>query len=463
MTPEEVASWLRVSPRTLSNWRSLGKGPPATRLGGRVAYRRGSVVAWASEQESEGPGQDLDPEAMRVKARHRKDRPGQIQVDVMFPHPTIAGSIYRKRLQAPAGLDLVGAEAWAAKQAPAIWQALVMEGKEPSAHEEAQEREAPTRKMIKMKSVPTLGELWIRWESEMPTSKEAQRQTQAKRWRKIKTLAQDIPCDAWTKTQSKQLLALFSGLGSGYMNHCCSLLRNLFRLAIEDDHLEDVPRLPRRKVSAKTPIIAHGQDDLANLLKAARDLAAEDGEPLELMILMGIDGGMRPGEVAGARWRDVDWALGQIIVQNQRPISGASDCAVKTGEAGRVSMTSRLRAALEEHRRSGGMSSPYLVTSKSGAPLYTTLVSERVFKVHAQAGLEPRRAHFMRHCSASRIFAEGDGNLGAAQAHLRHRLASTTQAYLHEVRGTAPGRAAAAILDRADATSVSPSDTMGQI
>jgi hypothetical protein len=38
LTPTEVASRLRVSTKTLANWRSQHKGPPHTKIGGRILY-----------------------------------------------------------------------------------------------------------------------------------------------------------------------------------------------------------------------------------------------------------------------------------------------------------------------------------------------------------------------------------------------------------------------------------------
>lgn len=38
LRPNEVAEILRVSPKTLANWRSLGKGPDWHRHGGLVVY-----------------------------------------------------------------------------------------------------------------------------------------------------------------------------------------------------------------------------------------------------------------------------------------------------------------------------------------------------------------------------------------------------------------------------------------
>ena len=48
---------LRISPKTLSNWRSKHKGPPALRYGGIVRYSEARVLAWCEEftQENSDP------------------------------------------------------------------------------------------------------------------------------------------------------------------------------------------------------------------------------------------------------------------------------------------------------------------------------------------------------------------------------------------------------------------------
>ncbi len=46
MTTEELAAHLRVEPKTLANWRYLGRGPIYVKDGGLVRYRREDVEAW---------------------------------------------------------------------------------------------------------------------------------------------------------------------------------------------------------------------------------------------------------------------------------------------------------------------------------------------------------------------------------------------------------------------------------
>lgn len=47
LTPEDLAARYRgMSPKTLANWRSQGKGPPWIKTEGRVYYALSDVVAW---------------------------------------------------------------------------------------------------------------------------------------------------------------------------------------------------------------------------------------------------------------------------------------------------------------------------------------------------------------------------------------------------------------------------------
>jgi hypothetical protein len=48
---EELANELNKTPRTLDRWDALGIGPPRTRIGRKVLYRRTSVQKWLAAQE----------------------------------------------------------------------------------------------------------------------------------------------------------------------------------------------------------------------------------------------------------------------------------------------------------------------------------------------------------------------------------------------------------------------------
>jgi hypothetical protein len=51
LTQEEAAAALKVCDRTLDRWRRLDEGPPVTKLGRRILYRRSSLHAWLRARE----------------------------------------------------------------------------------------------------------------------------------------------------------------------------------------------------------------------------------------------------------------------------------------------------------------------------------------------------------------------------------------------------------------------------
>jgi len=51
LTKAELATELRRNPRTIDRWDVLGTGPPRTRVGRKVLYRRASVMRWLAAQE----------------------------------------------------------------------------------------------------------------------------------------------------------------------------------------------------------------------------------------------------------------------------------------------------------------------------------------------------------------------------------------------------------------------------
>lgn len=50
MTQEQLAARWQMSPRTLEQWRWLGKGPRFLKIGARVLYREEDVDAWEACQ-----------------------------------------------------------------------------------------------------------------------------------------------------------------------------------------------------------------------------------------------------------------------------------------------------------------------------------------------------------------------------------------------------------------------------
>lgn len=51
LTRDELTGELRVTPRTIMRWQNQPDGLPYTELGGRILYRRQTVLAWIESHE----------------------------------------------------------------------------------------------------------------------------------------------------------------------------------------------------------------------------------------------------------------------------------------------------------------------------------------------------------------------------------------------------------------------------
>jgi len=63
LTTPEAAAYLRLSPRTLENWRVRGGGPRFRKLGDRVLYDQGELDRWQAARDrtsTSDPG-PMDP------------------------------------------------------------------------------------------------------------------------------------------------------------------------------------------------------------------------------------------------------------------------------------------------------------------------------------------------------------------------------------------------------------------
>ncbi|MFI9504984.1 helix-turn-helix domain-containing protein [Nocardia sp. NPDC052566] len=56
LSTEEVASRLKIPPKTLANWASLGKGPRFARIGRFRRYLLSDLVAWEQSMLAQGGG-----------------------------------------------------------------------------------------------------------------------------------------------------------------------------------------------------------------------------------------------------------------------------------------------------------------------------------------------------------------------------------------------------------------------
>ena len=74
LTIDEAAQVMRVSRRTLDNYRSRKKGPPYRRHGGRIVYRLSDLLAWSEQRRARYPKCDKDQESPALHNIAPRDR-----------------------------------------------------------------------------------------------------------------------------------------------------------------------------------------------------------------------------------------------------------------------------------------------------------------------------------------------------------------------------------------------------
>ena len=104
LTIDEAAKLLRVSRRTLDNYRYRKRGPPYRRHGGRIVYRLSDLLAWSEQRRARYPKCDKDLEAPTVHNGAPRDRPARNPVPQgRRPGPRLERQPQRPDRSLPAG------------------------------------------------------------------------------------------------------------------------------------------------------------------------------------------------------------------------------------------------------------------------------------------------------------------------------------------------------------------------
>lgn len=169
--------------------------------------------------------------------------------------------------------------------------------------------------------------------------------------------------------------------------------------------------------------------------------------------------GLRPAEVCGQRWSDIDLTLGTIEITMTRTMIGnhtvlEKDTKTASGERalalpqGPWEALKRFRARQAAEKLAAGegyTDSGYVVVNELGEPLNTRQLREYAYRLMSQLGLRRVRLYDARHSVLSYLALNGvpDVILAAWAGHTN--AAFTKRRYVHV--GTEDMRGAAAMLD----------------
>jgi integrase len=131
------------------------------------------------------------------------------------------------------------------------------------------------------------------------------------------------------------------------------------------------------------------------------------------LYLLALNTGMRRGELAGLRWRDVDLEAGTVTVAQQRTTSGYRVVVTEPKKQSRrvIPVDSPVVEALRRHRTAqleerlfigqAWVDSGYVFVREDGEPYHPQRLRVMFEQLCAQAGVAPIRLHDLRHTMAT--------------------------------------------------------------
>ncbi|HXG41975.1 MAG TPA: site-specific integrase [Dehalococcoidia bacterium] len=232
------------------------------------------------------------------------------------------------------------------------------------------------------------------------------------------------------------LAALSGELGAKAVWDCYRLLRRALNLAVRWGWLPDSP-LKR----VEPPRLERRERRLWTAGEARLFLREARGSPYWPWWALSLACGLRPGEAAALRWRDVDWERGLLSVSRSvQRVGGrwAERATTKTGRGRSVPLSALAMEALRRQRellmaRGLPVVGDALVfpAQRGGGYQDRTVVGHALHREARRLGLAPIRLHDLRHLSAS-IALEMGAPVTLTARFLGHATpATTTGTYAH--------------------------------
>lgn len=437
MTTVEAASVLSISPKTLTKWRSQGRGPVYVRLGSRVAYRHESLAAWVVNEET-GGGSRARSKNLNPTITVRAQPSGKLQVDIQFAPP-----MTRRRLTAPTGLDEASATSWGTKRAKELWQEFTKAKGAPQAEKE---KPQPTHTN---NITPTLHEFWGSRFTHEYIAKQAigTRVDFDSTWRHHLVLLGDLPLDLIGRAEVSRLQAhmLEAGLCANTRNKITGKLKKVMRCAVAwgviPKHNLPLEDMKKEKIKKKKKPI-YTPDEVRLIHETAKDM----GDEHELCVLLLAHACLRIGELNALQWEDLNLVAGTATIQSTIA-QGALQDAPK-GHTGTIKLTTATVDALRRVKSWGGQRSPFVLPMWDKKKRCWTHRDQgyMIRTIQKQAGLRVGGPHLMRHSTLSHLAVAGVSPY-ALKALARHEHMATTMKYYVHLDETALSAQATAALE----------------
>jgi integrase len=283
----------------------------------------------------------------------------------------------------------------------------------------------PTRQKTEARSVPPLAEFAVRYIEGYSRANREKPSTMQTKQCHLRThllpMFGDRRLDELRQEDIQRLKGRLSSRSAKTVNNVLTTLSTMLKTAVEWELIADMPvRIKQLKVTAPE-MDFYDIDEYERIVAAAKHLDPRT----HIMVLLGGDAGLRPGEVRALRWTAIDFRR-RLLTVELAEYQGHIGLP-KHDKIRRIPMTKRLAAALQAHRHQQG---PNVLYRDDGTPLTVTVARRWLRATLELAALRDRGPHTLRHTFCSHLAMRG-APAKAIQELAGHSDLQTTQRYMH--------------------------------
>lgn len=206
-------------------------------------------------------------------------------------------------------------------------------------------------------------------------------------------------------------------------NQIVGLFYQLIEAAYQWGVLTHLPPRPKRLKEPVVEIEIYTEDEALRLIDAAKKVSWQ----ANLVVLLGIEAGLRLGEMIGLRWSDIDLVARRMVIRQQEP--KVNKVRIPKGKKVRpLGIRPRLLEALKSAQH---LISERVLAIEGGQKVRRYEVETWLHAAEKRAKLAKARSpHKLRHTFASWCLKEGL-TLKELQVLLGHSSMQTTLGYVH--------------------------------
>ena len=228
------------------------------------------------------------------------------------------------------------------------------------------------------------------------------------------------------------------GLAPRTVHHMHVILKGALAQAVKWEMLVRNPA-----VVVDPPKIVHTTMHTYDLGQTAELIEAVRGKRIFVAAILAVLCGLRRGEIAALRWRNLDLVIGQLaVVQSaEQTKAGVRYKEPKSGRARTVALSATVVAELKAHRiqqaqellRVGKRLSDddFVVTQADGSPLQPHSLGQEWVRFLSSSSLPRIRFHDLRHAHATHLLASGVHPKVASERLGHSKVGITLDLYSH--------------------------------